>query len=160
MRYALLVVLLACNKGDDGPRAKGSLVFEERANADVFLATEAEVMKSERVLRGVRERYHIEVKASAIQVARRPGTMILDVSVTDKDGHRAAETCNQVMRTYFDLRASLALEEIQREMQFLDEERQRKPNDTEIVRRLDELNKRRALQENDVRLLEPCVFTR
>ena len=42
-RLVVIAALVAC-KQDTGPRATGSLAFEAREAADVFIATEIEVM--------------------------------------------------------------------------------------------------------------------
>ncbi len=110
MRAALVLFVIAACSTKELPHARGALVFDAREAADVFLATEIEVMKSEPLLRRVREEQRIELDAAAVTARRRTGTMIVDVTVRDKDPQRAAELCNFLMRTYFEYRISIAIE--------------------------------------------------
>ncbi|MDQ3338400.1 MAG: hypothetical protein M4D80_24810 [Myxococcota bacterium] len=156
-RLALIVVVAAGCTGDKGPRASGALVFTERSAADVFLATEAEVMRSEPILRRIREDAREELSAKAISVKRRSGTMILDVTVRDKSPQRAAMLCNRLMETYFEFRMSLAIMEINVQMQALAEQLERAPQNAELERQLAVLETKRMTRVNDVRVLAPCT---
>lgn len=155
-RFVLIAALVAC-KQNDGPRATGSLMFEPREAADVFIATEIEVMRSEPILRRLREQQRVELAASAITAKRRAGTMVLDVTVHDRDPQRAAQLCNDLLRTYFDYRMSLGIEAIAVEQQVVAEALDRDPNNVALKTKLDDLELKRRTRKSDVRLLDPCV---
>ena len=154
-----VVALSACDRGSSQPQAKGSLVFDERDAADVFLATEAEVMRTEPILREVQQRYRVELARSAVTVTRRTGTMILDVAVRDKDPQLAAELCNHLMQAYVESRLMRSQATILEKVQVLSTELDAR-KDPAIEQQIKDLEIKRRLLENDVRLLEPCRMPR
>lgn len=156
-RLVLVLGFLAC-KHDDGYRASGTLVFDPREAADVYLATEIEVMRSEPILRHVREQFRTEVTSAAITAKRRAGTMLVDVSVRDKDPQRAAELCNWVMKTYLEYRMSLAIEAVMREQQVVAEALDRDPNNADLKTKLQDLDVKRMTRTSEVRVLDACVM--
>jgi len=158
-RFVLGVALCACSNKADGPHAKGSFVFTERVAADVFIATEAEVMKSEPLLRRIREVAREELARGAIAVERRAGTMILDVTVRDKDPRRAAMLCNHLMQTYVEYRMTAGITVIHQQMEAVSRELERTPNSPELARQMSELEVKRTTHQLDVRVLEPCLAT-
>jgi hypothetical protein len=164
VRLTLLVLAcVACNRGPKQPHATGRLVFDVRpANeATVFLATEAEVLRSAPMLRAIREQWpgH-ELDPEALSVTRHADTMILDITVTDRDPHVAAESCNRVLQAYVDRRRSMAVFELQNRMKVLDEKLQASPDNADLKRQLDELDTQARIAKTDVRVLEPCLQPR
>lgn len=153
----ILVLLAACDRGM-GPHAHGRLVFDVRpaAEADVFLATEGEVLRSEPVLGRVRENYRTQVQSSAVSVKRDPNTMILDVFVKNGDPQVAAKTCNQVMQVYVDMRMEMGLMKVQQQLDVLSEALDKTPGDADLQRRIKDLEIQSHMRETDVRVLEPC----
>ena len=157
-RLVFVLAFVACNKHDDGYRASGTLVFEPREAADVYLATEIEVMRSEPILRRVREQFRTEIAPAAITAKRRAGTMLVDVSVRDKDPQRAAELCNWVMQTYLEYRFSLVLEAHAREQQALAEAVERDPTNMQLREKLTALELERMAAPSGVRVLDACAM--
>ena len=160
MRAALVLFVVAACSTKEGPHARGALVFDAREAADVFLATEAEVMRSEPILRRVREDQRAELAPAAITAKRRAGTMILDVTVRDKDPQRAAELCNRLIQTYLEYRMSRAIEAIAREQQVVAEALDRDRGNAELQKKLQDLDVKRMTRTNDVRVLDPCLAAR
>lgn len=173
MRVLLPLLLLAgCDRGKgsvekhvpSGPVASGSLVFTPRstAEADIFLATEAEVIKSSPILNQVEQRFRVtDLTADAITVTRRPGTTILDVAVRLPDLHIAAERCNELMQTYFEHRMSIKVMALNQQMEALSVQAERVPADAQTAKadlqqKILDLEVKRLALENDVRVLEPC----
>ncbi len=163
---AVLLLLAACDGGKAGtpeaaraPAAMGSLVFTPRsvAETDVFLATEAEVIKSRRILDQVADRFRVsDLTADAITVRRRPGTAILDVRVRMADLDLAATRCNQVMQTYFEFRWAMLLEDVMQPAAALADKLERDPDNAALKQQLADLDARRMTTKSDVRVLEPC----
>jgi hypothetical protein len=166
MRFLVpLLLLAACDRGKEaapvpsGPAAKGSLVFSPRsaAEADVFLATESEVLKSGPIRHQAADHFRApELAAEDITVRRRPGTTILDVSVRLPDLELAAMRCNQLMQVYFEYRMSLPLKALNDEAMALYAQLERTPDNAAIKQKLLDLEGKRTEIKNDVRVLEPC----
>src|SRR5205085_11783397 len=134
---------VAITRGPNQTYANGRLVFNvmPENESTVFLATEAEVLRSAPMLRAIREQWpgH-ELDPEALSVTRHADTMILDITVTDRDPHIAAESCNRVLQAYVDRRRSMAVFELQNRMKVLDEKLQAAPDNADLKRQLDELD--------------------
>jgi hypothetical protein len=158
VRILVLVGLLACG-GPPAPAASGSLVFDPQptSTADVFLATEAEVIRSAPLREHLRESRRLEIPADAITVTRKPGTMILEVGVRDEDPGRAAALCNELLRAYMDYRRERAVVEIMSEQKAVAEQLDRHRDDARLQERLHALEVARGTLEIDVRVLETCT---
>jgi hypothetical protein len=152
-----LLGVLACSKASE-PAARGSLVFEPQpeATASVFLATEAEVIRSASLREHIQQDLHTEIAADAIVVTRTPDSMILEVAVRDADPRRAAELCNAVLRGYIDRRRESANIEIVTAQQALAAELDRHPADARLQERMKELELARSMLKSDVRVLDAC----
>lgn len=169
MRTALLLALLTvgCDRGrtlesSPAPAATGSLVFDVQpeAAADVFLATEAEIMRSRPLLDRARTSRRIEIDANSVRATRRPGSMILDVSVRDADPRRAAGACNAILEAYFEQRLELSLAPMMQQEEVLAAELDAHPDDAALKEKLQALELRRRERRSDVRILEPCIEPR
>jgi hypothetical protein len=161
-----LLLLTACDRGNvaapaSGPRAVGSLVFTPRssAEADVFLETEREVLKSSPILRRVGEQYKTnDLAPDAIETKRRPGTAILDVTVRMPDPNLAVERCNQLLYAYVEFRMELAVHRLREQEMVVAQELDRSPDNAELKRKLLDIQVASQVAENDVRVLEPCTI--
>ena len=165
MRIVLVAVLLAAACGSKGepPAASGSLVFEPPASgpADVYLATEAEVLKSQPVRDRMKEQLRLEtpIAADAIVATPKAGTLILEVGVRDPDPRRAAELCNALVRTYVEHRIERALIPLLEEEKALAEQLERHPEDGKLRERVKELELARRVPKVEVRVLDHCRAT-
>ncbi len=156
----LAAVLGACGADKpSGPTATGSLVFDPQpaSTVDAFLAGEGEVIRSALLRRRLEEYERVTLDADAIAVNRRPGTLIIDVTVADKDPQRAAHLCNGLLRTYLDYGRMRALSAIQLEQQAVASELERRPNDDHVAVRMQQLDIVRTTARTDVRVLDGCT---
>jgi len=134
-------------------------VFDERPSPDVFLATESEVVRSESLLRRVRDDLRLDaLAADAITVERRPGTMILDISVANKDPAAAAMICNRVIQAYVESRLERSYVDLATSAQAIAAELERRPDDADLKRKLADIDLQRTMRKSDVRVLEPCAM--
>ena len=163
MRTVLIAAVLAgaCGSTGEAPAAAGSLVFDPPANgaaADVFLATEAEVLKSQPLRERVTRQLRLEapLAAESIIATPKPGTLVLDVGVRDPDPRRAAELCNTLLRTYVEYRMERALIPMLEEEKALAEQLERRPEDAKLRERVKELELARRAPRAGVRLLDAC----
>jgi hypothetical protein len=160
VRIAVLGLLAAFGcSGKPAPAASGSLVFDPQpANvADVYLATEAEVIRSAPLRERIHQEQRLEISADAIVVTRKPGTMILEVGVRDDDPGRAADVCNRLVHAYVDYRREKMLVGTRVQQQALAMELDKHPEDARLQERMRELELTGRILNVDVRLLEPCV---
>jgi hypothetical protein len=161
----VLAALVACDRGKAseparGPAASGSMVFDTRpaTEADVFLATESEIVKSGPLVNRVNEEYRTtELTADAITVVRRPGTMILDVMVRNADPARARDLCNQLLKSYAEHRMTLAVMGMNKQLEVMVARLEQTPDDADLKRNVNDLELQARMRKNDVRLLEPCT---
>lgn len=169
MRFLVLsAALVACDRGEAveparGPGASGSMVFDTRpaTEADVFLATEGEIVKSARLVDRVNEAYRTtELAPGAITVERRPGTMILDVTVRNADPVRAQHLCNQLLQVYFEYRMTLALMGVNQQLEAMVVRLEQTPDDADLKRKISDLELQARIRKSDVRLLDQCTTRR
>jgi hypothetical protein len=148
----------ATDREATGPQATGKLVFDVRpaAEADVHLATEAAVLRSDSVLQRLREQHQTTVDAAAIRVRRDPDTMILAVTVHDPDPAVAARTCNQLLHGYIEQRMGMAIMAVDQQLQVLAQNLEKSPDDVDLQKRIKDLELERQLRRIDVRVLDPC----
>ena len=162
-------LIAACDSGakQEQPRlptSKGSLLFDMRPanDAELFLRTEAEVMRSAQLLEHVRDlrRGGVELTPEAITVTPRRGAMILDVAVSASDPRVAAELCNALIAGYIDQRRMRARNGIDDKLQVIaaayDAAPADSPDRATLKAQLDELRLSHPLQRSDVRALDRC----
>lgn len=164
MRAPLLLslVALACDKGPasqprDVVTARGSLQFSPRPDAAVgiYFKSELDLLRGDAFLASVAKRFpEAKVPRGAVAAAHRPDTMIVDVSVSDADPHKAAATCNHIMQTFVELHLQRRLTRVHDEQARLTADLAANPSD-EAKQRLAELLAH--AMENDIKTLEPCV---
>lgn len=163
MRFALLGLLVLAACGDRGakPDVAGTLIIEPPAgrDSDAYIATEAEVLRSQTLRNALKERRQLELAADALVVTPKPGTRVVEVGVSDADPQRAAQLCNELMRTYIEYRMERALMPMLAEEKALAEQLEQHPEDTKLRERMQELELSRRAPKNDVRLLDPCTPT-
>ncbi len=175
MRSAWLVVLLiaACERGADAPAAKdvpkvptakGSVQFAVTSPElmDTLLATEAEVMRSEAIVRMMNDfegrGQPALVTADAIHASRRGSSMIVEVSVNHVDPVRAQWLCDLAIRTYLEFRIGSARSRVQQRQAEVWRQLERTPDDAALKRKLDELEQESHTTRSDVRMLDRCAL--
>jgi hypothetical protein len=160
----LLVLVAACDRGGSspepirGPKATGSIVFDARpaSEADLVMRTEAAIVASRTIVDRVREQFRTELATDSIRVARRPGTMILDITVLDADPNRAAEKCNQLLQTYVDGRKMRAIYPLREEAQAVAALLERSPDDKALLLKQADIEVKLYTHAIDVHVLERC----
>lgn len=154
-----LLGALGCGSKAAEPAASGSLVFDPKPpdTADVFLATEAEVIRSAQLRERVAQDLRMELTADAIVVARKRDSMILEIGVRDADARRAAQLCNALARAYLEHRLERGSIDNLRARQAIAEQLERHPDDENLRNRMSAMEMERAMQRLDVRLLEACT---
>lgn len=163
MRAQLLLVFVAtaCDSGAHAPRAaftaKGSLQYSRSdPAADEYLASEMEILRGQTFLASVAKRFpDAKLSPGAIVAARRPGTMILDVSVASSDAAKAAAVCNHVMQTFIELHLQKRLARVHDAQAGLTEDLEQNPGDEAKKKRLEDLLAH--AMDNDVTTLERCA---
>ncbi len=127
---------------------------------DTLLATEAEVIQSDMILRTTNEEalrgVGFTLAREAIRAKRRGRELILDLSVTDADSARALRMCDVLIATYIRYRHATALMSIQRQQQVMWEDLERRPGDAELKRQTEELEERARAVRGDAAGLDRC----
>lgn len=153
----LLLLAVACNR-DHRPHATGSFAFDTGAikgDPNLFFATEAEIVRSARILELANQRLAPPQKGSPppppvrVEVERRGATAVFDVTVYADDREIAQRTCNMVIETYAESRLAAKQEALMAKIEALDAAGSGAQRDALILEQ--------KTHENDVRLLDPCV---
>lgn len=164
MRIALLALALVaagCGGTSAEPDVAGTLIIDPPAgrDTDAYIATEAEVLRSQTLRKALKERRQLDLAADALVVTPKPGTRVIQVGVRDPDTQRAAQLCNELMRTYVEYRMERALVPMLEEEKALAEQLEKHPEDDKLRERMKELELSRRTPRVDVRLLDPCTPT-
>lgn len=171
MRRLLLVMLVAaCDRGRSEPNdkptrppgvtAQGSLVFDEPPGRDVrlMLATEAELLSSEPILRRVRDELRADdLSTNAVSAQRRGETLLLDVSVTHVDSRKAITYCNVLIRAYIEHRMDRSMMAVRLQQEALAREIESAPENATIRKKLEELEIEAMTRKMDVRVVDSCT---
>ncbi|HEX7699381.1 MAG TPA: hypothetical protein VF403_01585, partial [Kofleriaceae bacterium] len=152
----LLLFVVACHR-DHRPHATGSFAFDTAAikgDPDLFFATEAEIVRSARILERANQRLAPPQKGAAqppvrVEVERRGATALFDVTVYADDREIAQRTCNAVIETYVESRLVAKQAELTAKIEALDAAGSNAQRDALVLEQ--------HTHENDVRLLDPCV---
>ena len=150
----------AVHRVDEKPRAAVRHVEPPPGReSDAYIATEAEVLRSQTLRAAMKERTRLDLAADALVVTPRSGSRVIEVGVRDPDKQRAAQLCNELMRTYLEYRMERALVPMLEEEKALAEQLEKHPEDDKLRERMKELELSRRVPKIDVRLLDPCTST-
>ncbi len=160
MRIGLLMLVLVagCGGGKAEPDVAGTLIVEPPPgrDSDAYIATEAEVLRSQTLRTAMKERTQLDLAADALEVTPKSGSRVIEVGVRDPDKQRAAQLCNELMRTYVEYRMERALVPMLEQEKALAEQLEKHPEDATLRARMQELELSRRAPKVDVRLLDPC----
>lgn len=180
LAVALLAVATACGAPTQDARASGALVIElddegvSRDAIDARIATEVEVLRSRPLAARVVQRLALDRDPSAVdgvlsavRVARRGESLVIEVGIAGDDPAHAAMVCNALLESYLEARMEARLSETMRNAEWLASqldalaaEPGTEARRAEIEERLRDLDRERATARSDARVLEPCDVRR